>query len=288
MSETKTMQGKRVLVTGAGTGIGRGVAKEFAKEGACVAIHYASSKEGAKAVVDDIRSAGGMAEAFHADFDDLPQVRSMTENAIDFLGGMDVLVNNAGFVTNVPFEDLKPELWDKLFHINVRSMFFVSQAAVKPMLKQGSGAVINLSSIQAFRGLSQLSVYASTKAAIVGFTRTLAVELAPKGIRVNAIAPGLVVTDNFCKNMPDFDEEAVAKRMIPAGFVGRPADIGRIAVFLASDDARYIVGQTIIADGGRSARVPFGDDAEQPYGCTFGETYTPWLRDIMEKKGSCL
>ena len=276
MSEKK-MQGKRVLVTGSGTGIGKGIAEAFAEEGAIVAFHYSRSSAGAEAAVEEIRKAGGKAEAFQADFSDAKQVISMGKKAIDFLGGIDILVNNAGLTTNIPIEDATPEQWDKIFHINVRGMYFISQTAAKQMLKQGSGSIVNITSVHAFHAMKDHTIYASTKAAIVGFTRTLAIELAPRGIRVNAIAPGMIVVDNYYKNMPDFDADQAAKDNIPIGFAGTPRDVANIALFLASEDARYIVGQTIMADGGQNATISTGPGFKDSLDFTWGKEYTSWL-----------
>ena len=242
-----------------------------------MAFHYCSSGKGAEAAVEKIRNAGGKAEAFQADFSVIDQVMSLGERAMAFLGGIDVLINNAGITTNVPVQEVTPEHWDKLFHINVRGMFFVTQAALGHMLRQESGVIVNITSVHAFRAMRDHAVYAGTKAAIVGFTRTLAIDVAPKGIRVNAIAPGMIIVDNYYKNMPDFDPEQAAKDNIPIGIAGMPSDISNVALFLASDEARYIVGQTVVVDGGQSACMPFGDAFRKPLGFTWGKSYTPWL-----------
>ena len=208
MTQTRKMEGKRVLVTGAGTGIGRGVALEFARQGADVALHFAHSAAGAEAAVAEIRQAGGKAEAFKADLAELGQVRALASQATEFLGGIDVLVNNAGITMNKPFGQVTPEQFDTLFNVNIRGMFFLTQSAVPGMIEQGSGAVINLTSVHAFAGMTEHTVYAGTKAAIVAFTRVLALELAPKGVRVNAIAPGWILVENHFKVLgADFNQQ---------------------------------------------------------------------------------
>lgn len=277
MAHNSTFQGKRVLVTGAGTGIGKGVALEFARRGAAVALHYSRSEDGARQVVEEVRDAGGKAEAFTADFADVDRVKSMTREAISFLGGLDVLVNNAGLTTNIPLQEVTPDQWSLLYHINVRGMYFVTQVGIEPMLRQQSGAIINITSVQAFRAMLDHTVYAGTKAAIVGFTRTLAIELAPKGIRVNAIAPGAVVVENYYRNFGDNRFEEDVAKSIPIGFAAEPKDIGAVACFLASDEARYIVGQTIVADGGQNACIPTGEGFRERLGFTWGKDYTPGL-----------
>lgn len=277
MCREERMRGKRVLVTGSGTGIGREVALEFARHGASVVLHYSTSAAGAQTAVEEIRGLGSKTEAFHADFADLDQVFSMAQEAIDYLGGIDILVNNAGLTTNMPIDEVRPKHWDLLYHINVRGLYFVTQAVVGPMVEQGSGVIINVASVHAIRGMQEHSIYAGTKAAIVGFTQALAVELAPKGIRVNAIAPGAIEVPNYYRNIPGFDREAFAKNL-PVGFIGEPIDIARIAVFLASEGARYILGQTIVADGGQTCYLALDDGFRKPLGFTWAHKYTPGLQ----------
>ena len=275
MTDTQ-MQGKRVLVTGAGTGVGTGIAEAFANEGAAVAVHYGHSAVGASALVEKIRAAGGRAEAFQADFNHVEPTRQLAEQAIEFLGGIDVLVNNAGITTNLPIEKVTPEQFDTLFHVNIRAMFFVTQAVVPTMAGQGSGVVINISSVHAYAGISEHSVYAATKGAIVAFTRTLSLELSTKGIRVNAIAPGGVVVENHFKAIKDHDPQTWGQRL-PAGFMAEPMDIGNLAVFLASDKARYFYGQTLVCDGGQMASMPFTGDFREPNKSQFGRGYVPGI-----------
>jgi NAD(P)-dependent dehydrogenase (short-subunit alcohol dehydrogenase family) len=276
MDNEGKMQNRRVLVSGSDTGIGRGVALEFAREGAAVVLHYSRDESGARSAVDEIRAAGGRAEAFHADFNDIAQVRALAEQAIGFLGGLDVLVNNAGITMNMPFEKVTVEQFDTLYNVNIRGMFFLTQAAVPPMIAQGKGAVINLASTHAFAGMTEHTVYAGTKAAIVAFTRVLALEMIPKGVRVNAIAPGWVLVDNQRRALVDLDEAAGA-RSIPAGFFGEPRDIGRLALFLASDDARFLVGQTVVFDGGQSSIMPLTGDFREPRKEQLGRGYVPGI-----------
>lgn len=274
---TRKMEGTNVLVTGSGTGIGRGIALEFAKEGACVALHYAHSEIGARSTVAEIRRTGGKADAFKADLADIGQVRELAAQALAFLGGIDVLVNNAGITMNKPFAQVTPEQFDTLFHVNIRGMFFLTQSVIPSMIEQGQGAVINLTSVHAFAGMTEHTVYAGTKAAIVGFTRVLALELAPKGIRVNAIAPGWVLVENHLKVLgEDLDQEAAAST-IPAGLIGAPKDIAQLAVFLASAQNRYIIGQTLVIDGGMLAIMPLSGDFREPRQEQWGQGYVPGL-----------
>ena len=276
MNQAKRMGGKKVLVTGSGTGIGRGVALEFAREGADVAIHYAHSSQGALEGVDEARKMGVRAEAFKADFASAEEAKGLAKAAIDFLGGIDVLVNNAGITMNMPFDQVTVEQFDTLYHVNIRAMFFVIQTCLSSMMERGKGVVINMSSIHAFEAMNEHSVYAGTKGAICSFTRQVAIELAPKGIRVNAIAPGAVTVENHYKVVPGYDPSILGK-LIPAGFMGEPRDIARTALFLASDDARFIIGQTLLVDGGTTSWMPFSEDFKQPLDSSFGLGYVPGI-----------
>jgi NAD(P)-dependent dehydrogenase (short-subunit alcohol dehydrogenase family) len=271
------MKGKRILVTGSGTGLGREMALEFAREGGAVALHYAHSDAGALSAVAEIQKAGGKARAFKADMQSVEETRSLAAQAIAFLGGLDVLVNNAGVTANIPFAKVTPEQFDTIYHVNVRGQFFLTQAAL-PALTASRGAIVNLTSIHAFEAYVEHSVYAGTKGAIVAYTRELAIELAPAGVRVNAIAPGAVPVENHFKSTPDVDRKAAIEaggKAIPCGFMGTPPDIARVAVFLASDDARYIVGQTLIVDGGTTSWMPFGEGYRQAPTARFGIGYVP-------------
>jgi len=269
------MKDKRVLVTGAGTGIGRGVALEFAREGASVVLHYSHSREGADSAVAEIAAAGGKACVLQADFRDAVQARALAGRAAEFLGGLDILVNNAGITMNQPFLETTIEQFDTLFNVNIRAMFFVTQGAAEIMVPNGQGAVVNISSVHAYGALVEHAVYAATKAAIVGFTRTLSVELIQKNVRVNCIASGWVLVENQRKQLrPDFDETQ-AGLDLPCGFIGEARDIGRLAIFLASDESRYIVGQTILCDGGQTAVLPCTPSFRTPMTQKWGQGYVP-------------
>jgi NAD(P)-dependent dehydrogenase (short-subunit alcohol dehydrogenase family) len=269
------LQGRRALVTGAGTGIGRGIALEMAREGAAVALHHSRSAAGAVSAVEEIRAAGGTAAAFPADFTRRDEVKRLAAEAPAFLGGVDVLVNCAGVSMTLPFESVTSEQFDMLYAVNVSAPFFLTQALL-PSLRESRASVINLTSIHALEGCPEHTVYAGTRGAIVSFTRVLAVELAPMGIRVNAIAPGSIWVESHKSLAPDLDLEA-AGREIPAGFLGMPEDIARVAVFLASPASRYIVGQTIVVDGGTTSWMPFGEQfrARTPASMRLGKGYVP-------------
>jgi glucose 1-dehydrogenase len=283
MNNTGRMQGKRVLVTGSGTGIGRGVALEFAREGANVVFHYAHSSQGALEGVEAAKQLGVHSTAVEADFAQVDQVRRLAQQAIEFLGGLDVLYNNAGITLNMPFEKVTVEQFDLLYHVNIRAMFFVIQACLPALLKSGKGVIINTSSIHALQAMQEHSVYAGTKGAVISFTRQLAIELAPRGIRMNCIVPGAVAVENHYRVMRGFDPAATA-RAIPAGIMGEPRDIGRAAIFLASDDARYILGQTLVVDGGTTSWMPFSEDWKKPLDACFGLGYVPGVVGEAERR----
>jgi NAD(P)-dependent dehydrogenase (short-subunit alcohol dehydrogenase family) len=271
------MKGKRVLVTGSGTGIGKEEALEFCREGAAVVFHYSHSCDGAMAAVEQARREGATkVTAIKADFSQADAPAQLAREAVAFLGGIDVLVNNASITMNVPFEKVTAEQFDMLFSVNIRSMYFLCQAVTPTMLQQGSGVIINTSSIHAYEGFQEHTVYAATKGAINAFTRVLAIELAPKGIRVNGVVPGAVEVEAHHKIFPDYNA-AEAGKAIPSGFVGQPTDIAKVVLFLASEDARYIVGQMLIVDGGTTSWMPFGDGFRQPMSGQFGRGYVPGL-----------
>lgn len=278
MGADSRLAGRRALVTGSGTGIGREVALEFARQGADVVLHYAHSGEGAASAVDEIRSMGRRATVFQADFDSLNDILQLADGAIAFLGQVDCLVNNSGITFNRPFLCVTPEQFDRMYHVNVRAQFFLTQRIVQNMLEHGGGAVCNITSIHGLQGAPEHSVYAGTKGAIIAQTRTLAVELAHKGVRVNAIAPGWVTVDSYYKAIPGFREEQaneVAKNAIPVARPGSPLDIARLAAFLCSDEAGYIVGQTIVADGGTTSLMSLISDFRNQSANRFGTGYLP-------------
>jgi NAD(P)-dependent dehydrogenase (short-subunit alcohol dehydrogenase family) len=278
MPQALRLQGKKALVTGSDTGIGHEIALEFARQGADVAFHYVQSDSGVTAAVEEAKSLGRKSAAFQADFDVLDEVTRLADQASEFLGGINCLVNNAGVTMNRPFLKVKPEQFDKLFNINFRGPYFLTQRLVEGMVQQGGGVICNMSSVHGLQGVPEHSVYAATKGAIIAYTRSLAVELAYKGIRVNAIAPGWVTVENYFKCIPGFTKEIAAEvghKSIPVARCGEPSDIARLAAFLCSDDASYIVGQTIVADGGTTALMSLVSDFRQASTNTFGKGYIP-------------
>lgn len=278
MSSGLKLEGKRALVTGSGTGIGHDIALEFARQGADVVLHYSQSAAGAEEGVEQIKAMGRKAAAFKANFADVSQVRELGRQAIDFLGGIDCLVNNSGITFNRPFLKVTLEQYDTTYDVNIRAQFFLTQMIVEDMIKHGGGSIVNVTSIHGVSGAPEHSVYAGTKGAIIAYTRSLAVELAHKGIRVNALAPGMVVVPNYYRALPGFSlegAEQTAYDKIPLGRSGAPVEIGKIAAFLCCEDSAYIIGQTLIADGGTTSLMSLISDFRNESNATFGSGYVP-------------
>lgn len=244
------LAGKVAVVTGASKGIGAGIAKYLAAAGAAVAVNYASSREGADKVVAEITAKGGKAIAVHGDVAKKADIKSIFETTLARFGRLDILVNNAGVYRFDPLEAVTEAEFHREFDINVLGMILATQEAVKHFGAEG-GSVINLTSVAGTSAIPGSVVYSATKAAIDSLTRVLAAELGPKKIRVNAIAPGVTVTEGYealgevAKNF-----ESYALAQTPLGRVAQPEDIAKVAVFLASDQSAWITGERIAASGG--------------------------------------
>ena len=271
------MKGKNVIVTGSGTGIGREIALEFVREGANVVFHYSYSADGAQSGSEQAKKLGVKSTAIHADFSKLDDVLKLGDEAMAFLGKVDVLVNNAGISFNKPFLKVEPEQFKKMYDVNICAQFFLTQKIVQNMIEHGKGgAICNITSIHGVSGAPEHSVYAGTKGAIIAYTRSLAVELAHKGIRVNAIAPGCIPVENYKKDFVDYNAkefENIVKDKIPLGRSGKPIEIAKLVIFLCSDDADFIVGQTIVADGGTTSLMSLISDFRNQSSAHFGANY---------------
>jgi 3-oxoacyl-[acyl-carrier protein] reductase len=243
---TAPLTGRRALVTGGSRGIGAEIVRRLAADGAAVAFTYGASAAEAQKLADDVRAGGGTAVAIQADSVDPEQVADSVDEAVSKLGGLDILVNNAGVGYIADIESFPAEEFERLFAINVRSVFTASQRAV-PHLGEG-GRIINIGSINADRVPGPgLSVYAMTKGAVAGFTRGLARDLGPRGITVNNVQPGPIATDMN----PDEGEFADALRQVMAlGRYGQPRDIASVVSYLAGPEASYITGAHWDVDGG--------------------------------------
>ncbi len=243
------LRGKIALVTGAQQGIGRGIALAFAREGADIAVNYLDDRVEAEKVMQEVCAAGQRAVLVQADVARPTDAQTMVAQVLSELGGLDVLVNNAGVYPRVPFLEMRETDWDLVLDVNLKGGFFCAQAAARAMVAAGRrGSIINMAS-QAIRGAVRGVHYSASKGGVVAMTRATALELAPHGIRVNAIAPGLTDTaqPRYGNNE---DELAAMARAVPLGRMAQPDDIAAVAVFLASDDARHVTGQTVHVNGG--------------------------------------
>lgn len=244
----KLLAGKTTLVTGASKGIGRAIALRFAEQGANVAFTYLSSVEQGKALEAELASKGIKAKGYRSDASDYTQAEKLINDVVADFGSLDVLVNNAGITMDNLLLRLNEEAWDKVINVNLKSCFNTVKAATKPMMKQKSGSIINMTSVVGLKGNAGQANYAASKAGIIGFTKSVALELGSRGIRSNAIAPGFIETEMTGK----LDEKTVQswRDAIPLKRGGKPEDVADACVFLASDMSSYITGQVLQVDGG--------------------------------------
>ncbi|SFL87831.1 3-oxoacyl-[acyl-carrier-protein] reductase [Pelosinus propionicus] len=242
------LDGKVAIITGASRGIGRSVAIELAKLGAKVVINYAGNEAAAEEVKNIIVAAGGQGIVVKADVGDVEAVDAMVKETINTFGKIDILVNNAGITRDNLLMRMKEEDWDAVMNINLKGVFVCTKAVSRIMMKQKSGKIINMTSVVGLMGNAGQANYAAAKAGVIGFTKSMAKELASRGITVNAIAPGFISTDMTAVLSDQVKTELTEK--IPAGRLGSPEDVAAAVTFLASDSANYITGQTLNVDGG--------------------------------------
>jgi len=258
MQDLHRFQNKVILITGASRGIGAGIGSRFAREGANLVL--CANEERVHDVAEEIRELGRRALSIVADVTVKTQVEDLFDQTDQEFGRLDVAVHNAGVITIAKIEDLTEQEWDRVMDVNTKGAFLCCQAAAKAMMKQGHGRIINTASGQAREGFIYTPHYAASKFGVVGLTQSLAKELAPYGITVNAICPGIIETDMWAYNdrewgklLGDYGPGELMQEWvndIPIARVGTPEDVAGLVTFLASDDADYITGQTINVDGG--------------------------------------
>lgn len=244
----KLLQDKIVVITGATRGIGRGIALKMAEEGAQVAFTYSSSVDAAKTLEEELTKAGVKAKGYQSNAADFESSQELMAEILKEFGGVDVLINNAGITKDNLLMRISEADFDQVMEVNLKSVFNMTKAVIRPMMKQRKGSIINMSSVVGVKGNAGQTNYAASKAGILGFTKSVALELGSRNIRCNAIAPGFIETE-MTKVL---DEKMVAewRKAIPLKRGGTPEDVANACVFLASDNSAYITGQTLNVDGG--------------------------------------
>lgn len=244
----KLLENKTALITGASRGIGKGIAMEFARQGAHVAFTYNASAEAAKALEAELEGFGVKARGYQSNAADFDAAQQLVKDVIEDFGGLDILINNAGITKDNLLMRISEEDFDKVIEVNLKSVFNLTKAVLRPMLKQRSGSIINMSSVVGVKGNAGQTNYAASKAGILGFTKSVALELGSRNVRCNAIAPGFIETEMTAKLDPKTVDSW--RDSIPLKRGGTPEDVANACVFLGSDMSAYITGQTLNVDGG--------------------------------------
>lgn len=242
------LQNKVALVTGGSRGIGAAISKELAKEGARVVLTYHSNPEKAQQVLSEIKESGGDGRIFQANASSFNDAQNTVNFVLNEFGSLHILVNNAGITKDNLILRMSEQDWDEVINTNLKSVFNYSKAAIKPMMNQREGKIINISSVVGIMGNVGQANYVAAKAGVIGLTKSLAREFASRNITVNAIAPGYIETDMTAK-LNEAQRQAIVN-LIPLKRIGKPEDIAKVVVFLASEDANYITGQVLCVDGG--------------------------------------
>ena len=243
--------GKVALVTGSSQGIGRGIATRFAQEGADVVINYNRTPGGAQEVLREVEATGHRGLIVQADMGNTGDIRKLIATAVEHFGRLDILVNNAGVETHAPFWEVKEEDYDRVLNINLKGVFFATQAMVQHLMQtKRCGKIVNISSVHEELPFPNFTAYCASKGGLKMFTRNLAVELGPLGITINSVAPGAIETPINAKLLNDPKKLNSLLGQIPLARLGKPKDVAGVAVFLASDDADYVTGSTYYVDGG--------------------------------------
>ncbi|ALW86543.1 beta-ketoacyl-ACP reductase [Hymenobacter sedentarius] len=245
---TQTLTGKVALVTGASKGIGRAIAAHFAQLGAQVAFTYLSSVEKGQSLEAELSAHGTKAKGYRSDASDYTQAEKLIEDVLADFGKLDILVNNAGITQDGLLMRMSEQQWDQVLTVNLKSVFNLTKAATKPMMRAKAGSIINMTSVVGIKGNAGQANYAASKAGIIGFTKSVALELGSRNIRCNAIAPGFIETEMTDALDPKQVDEW--RKAIPLKRGGSPEDVAKATAFLASDDSSYITGQVLQVDGG--------------------------------------
>lgn len=244
----KLLEGKTAIITGASRGIGKGIAQKFAQQGANIAFTYSSSVDAANALEKELNACGVKAKGYQSNAASFDEAQQLADEVVKEFGSIDVLVNNAGITRDNLLMRISEEDFDKVIEVNLKSVFNMTKAVQRTMLKQRKGSIINMSSVVGVKGNAGQTNYAASKAGIIGFSKSVALELGSRNIRSNVIAPGFIETEMTAK----LDEETVKgwRNAIPLKRGGTPEDVANVCVFLASDMSAYITGQTLNVDGG--------------------------------------
>jgi 3-oxoacyl-[acyl-carrier protein] reductase len=244
----KLLEGKTAIITGASRGIGRGIAEVFAKHGANVAFTYSSSAEAAKILEDELTALGVKAKGYQSNAADFNEAQNLVEQVLETFGTIDILINNAGITKDNLLLRISEDDFDTVINVNLKSVFNMTKAVQKTMLKNRAGSIINMSSVVGVKGNAGQTNYAASKAGVIGFTKSVALELGSRNIRCNAIAPGFIETEMTAK----LNEDVVQgwRESIPLRRGGTPEDVANACVFLASDLSAYVTGQVMNVDGG--------------------------------------
>ena len=242
------LEGKVAIVTGASRGIGKAIAEQFIAQGAKVAFTYRSSAEAAAALEKELSAGGGTVKGFQSDAASMTDAERLVGEVVEAFGTVDIVINNAGITDDTLLMRMTEEQWDRVISVNLKSCFNLTKAVMRTMLKARSGSIVNISSVVGVQGNAGQANYAASKAGILGFTKSVALELGSRNIRCNAIAPGFIETEMTAK----LDEDTVQgwRDAIPLKRGGTPEDVANLCVFLASDMSTYITGQTLNVDGG--------------------------------------